>query len=196
LTVVSPKSDSVTVQLFAISVARDEEALKTWALVLLFIALVPAVIAEAKLLVAVCTSDRVANDPESKAAPVRVLVPLVHTSAARVPKPVRVLVPAAQTAVAVSATRVPNDVSVRLLNDQIVAGRLDEAVSILAPMTAAREDVATVKLSSTTSLIVLVETTDQSTTKLLSTITKSPLSTVPQIITDGQIPEGAFSAVV
>jgi len=109
-----------------------------------------------------------------------------------------------QTAEAVSVTRVPNEVRVRLLNDQIEAGsvanKLDEAdktaASVLAPMTAARDVVATVKLSSTTSLIVLVETNDQSTIKLLSTLTKSPLCTVPQIITDGQTPEGASVAVV
>lgn len=46
---------------------------------------------------AFCTSDKVARDPDDKPAPVRVLVPFVHTSAASVPKPVRVRVPAAQT---------------------------------------------------------------------------------------------------
>src|SRR3989344_5750665 len=103
-----------------------------------------------------------------------------------------------------SVTRLPKESRVRPVYDQIEAGsvanKLDEACKtaalVLALMTAARDVVATVKLSSTTSLIVLVETFSQSTIKLLSTITKSPLATVPQIITDGQIPEGAFSAVV
>lgn len=212
LTVVSPKSDNVAVQPFAISVASeeeadtivaetvavcvfvlaltretiDEEALKIWTLVLLFTAFVPAVIAEAKLLVAVCTSDKVANDPESRLAPV--MVRLTDD----------------QMAEAVSATKVPNEVKVRLLNDQIEAGsvvnRLEEAertaLLVLVLMTCAREVVATVRLSSTTVLIVLVETTDQSTIKLLSTITLSPLCTVPQIITDGQTPEMALLGVV
>ena len=166
--------------------ASEVEAARSCASVLLFTAPVPAVIAEARELVAVCTSESVASEPESRLAPVNLRVVAV------------------QIAEAVSDTRVPNDVSVRLLNDQIAEGsevnKLDEAdktaALVLALITAAREDVATVRLASTTSLTVLVETTDQSTTKLLSTLTKSPLATVPQIITDGQIPEGAFAAVV
>src|SRR3989338_4575885 len=113
---------------------------------LLFTAFVPAVIAEARELVAVCTSDKVANDPEPRLAPVRVRVTDV------------------QTAEAMSATNVPNELRVLLLNDQIVEGRLDEAdktvALVLALMTVEREDVATVKLSSTTPLIVPVVTTD------------------------------------
>src|SRR3989344_68636 len=176
----------VTLLLLLMKAAREVEAARSCASVLLFTVPVPVVIAEARELVAVCISERVAKEPESS------------------PAPVSVRLTDAQTAEAVSATRVPKEVRVRPLNDQIEAGsvanKLDEAdktaAPVLALMTAEREDVATVRLSSTTPLIVLVETTDQSTIKLLSTITKSPLATVPQIITDGQTPEGALSAVV
>ena len=67
---------------------------------------------------AVSIYDCVASEPELRLAPVRVRVT------------------DDQTAAAVSATRVPNEVRVRLLNDQIADGRvldkLDEADKMLA----------------------------------------------------------------
>lgn len=50
---------------------------------------------------AVAISDCTASDPVLKLAPVRVRVPLDHTSLARVPKLVRVRVPAAHTLVGI-----------------------------------------------------------------------------------------------
>ncbi|MFH1078161.1 MAG: hypothetical protein V1745_02680 [Patescibacteria group bacterium] len=152
-------------------------------------------IAEARLLVAICTSAEVANDPESRSAPV-----MVRTSDV-------------QTAVAVSATNVPNDVRVRPappVNDQIAEGseanRLDDAdettasvlaftASVPAVIAEARLLVATVKLSSTTSLIVLVVRIDPSTMKLLSTLTRSPFITLPHVMKEGHTPDVAFAAV-
>ena len=52
---------------------------------------------------AVSTSDKVASEPEVRPAPVRVRVPFVHTSAARVPKRVSVRVPAAHTLAGIDA---------------------------------------------------------------------------------------------
>jgi hypothetical protein len=81
--------------------ASDVDAAKSCALVLLLTALVPAVIAEARVEVpvliadprdelAVCTSERVASDPVVSPAPVNVLVAYVHTSAASEPSEVSV----------------------------------------------------------------------------------------------------------
>jgi hypothetical protein len=73
--------------------ASDVDAAKSCALVLLLTALVPAVIAEARVEVpvliadprdelAVCTSERVASDPVVSPAPVRVRVAALQISEA------------------------------------------------------------------------------------------------------------------
>jgi hypothetical protein len=62
--------------------ASDELAVNTVLLVFVFTALVPAVIAEARELVAVVTSDNVANDPDVNPAPVKVLVAALQISEA------------------------------------------------------------------------------------------------------------------
>lgn len=56
--------------------------------------------------VALCTSDNVASDPLESPAPVSVLVPFVHTSAASVPKVVSERVPDAHTAAGIPVTEV------------------------------------------------------------------------------------------
>ncbi len=104
-----PKEERVRTDAFqtfiGIDVARDEDAARIAALVFRATSLVTPKAAAAVLAFtsattdeeAFCTSDKVASDPDVKPAPVSVLVPLVHTSAARVPKPVSVLEPAAHT---------------------------------------------------------------------------------------------------
>ena len=76
----------VTLLLLLMKFARDVEAARSCASVLLFTAPVPAVIAEARELVAVCTSESVAKEPESRSAPVRMRTLLVHTAVAKVSK--------------------------------------------------------------------------------------------------------------
>ena len=76
----------------------EEEAVRTAEFVLVFTAEVTPAVAELVFvftavvieLDAVCTSVRVASEPEERPAPVSVRVELSHTSAARVPKPVSV----------------------------------------------------------------------------------------------------------
>ncbi len=89
--------------------ASEVDAASTSASVLAFIAASLFVTAAPSELEAVWTSDNVASDPEVRPAPVRVRVPLVHTSAARVPNPVKVRVPAAHTLVGIDAMDDAND---------------------------------------------------------------------------------------
>lgn len=67
---------------------------------------------------AVEISERVASEPESRPAPVRVRVAAAHTSVATARPEVRLRVPLFH----ISATKVPNDVSVRPENAQMVPG--------------------------------------------------------------------------
>jgi hypothetical protein len=53
---------------------------------------------------ALCTSDKVAKEPDESPASVSVLVPVPHTSDASVPNEVSVLVPAAHTLVGIPVT--------------------------------------------------------------------------------------------
>ncbi len=112
----------------------DDDAIATTVLVLLFTLAVPAAMAEAREDVAVSTSDRVASEPDVKPAPVSVRVPLVHTSAARVPKPVRVRVPAAQTFVGIEV--IDEAIEVRVEPSDV------EAVFVLALTRPTMEDEA------------------------------------------------------
>lgn len=73
---------------------------------------------------AVCISLCVASDPAVNSAPVSVRVAELHTSDASEPKLESVRVPAAQTAVAVSAAKVPNVVSDREVKLQIADGSI------------------------------------------------------------------------
>jgi len=107
-------------------------------LVLALTAAVPALIAAFNDVDAVCTSERVASDPDVRPAPVKVRVPLVQTSAARVPKPVKVRVPAAQTFVGIDA--IDDVMEVRV--EPIEVEAVNTCAFVLALTTAARDVVA------------------------------------------------------
>lgn len=77
--------------------ARDVEAVLTVLLVLALIAVCEEVIDEAKEVEADWMSESVAREPESRPAPVKVLVELVQTSATKFPKADKVLVVLVQT---------------------------------------------------------------------------------------------------
>lgn len=115
--------------LIGIEVARDEEAVVTRVSVFAF---TTAAIEEE----AVCTSESVAREPEESPAPVRVRVPFVHTSAAKVPKPVSVRLPAAQTLEGMSAIEAVMLESV----DPSEVDAVSTAAFVFALMTAAREE--------------------------------------------------------
>ena len=88
----------VTLLVFALTTAAtDVVAIASAESVFAFTLAVPAVTAAPSDVEAVVTSDCVASEPLERPAPVRVLVPFVHTSAARVPNVVSERVPAAQT---------------------------------------------------------------------------------------------------
>ncbi len=114
--------------------AIDEDAVVTMAFVFAFTAVVTAAILVESEVEALVTSDCTAREPDERVASVRFLVPYVHTSAAvREPPPlVRVRVPLVQT----SAARVPNVVRDREALDQtargIVAPRDVDAVRTVA----------------------------------------------------------------
>jgi len=121
------EEDAASTVLFVLALmteAREVDAVRTVASVLLFTLAVPAEIADPSEEVAVWTSDRVARLPEVRPAPVRVLVPLVQTSEASVPKPVRVREPAAQTLAGID--------EIELVMDESVLPKDDEAAKTVA----------------------------------------------------------------
>lgn len=152
-------------------------------------------IADPSELVAVSTSERVASEPDDSPAPVRVRVPFVHTSEARVPKPVSVRVPLAQTSAAsepnvvservplvqMSETSVPKEVRVLPENAHIEFGRVAEseeeaevtALFVLAFTSAATDDEETI-------LSVI--------SKVLSAFTRLPFTADPHDIIEGHTP--------
>lgn len=151
-------------------VPSEVEALSTCVFVLAFttaaidvdavsvVALVFAFTIVATELEAVCTSERVASEPESNPAPVKVLVPFVHTSAASVPKPVNVRLPEAQ----ISETSVPNVVSERVVAFQTLTGMVtarEEDAVLMSVVTFADMTDASDELAVSTLLSVLAFTT-------------------------------------
>ncbi len=131
--------------------ASEVEAASTSASVLALIAVSLLLMAAPSDELAVWTSESVASDPEESPAPVRVRVPLVHTSAASVPNPVKVRVPAAQTAVGIEVMEVVIDESERPSDDDAV--RTERLV--FAFITAASDDDAIPTLLSVLALIAV-----------------------------------------
>jgi hypothetical protein len=101
--------------LLVILAASEVEAFKTVKLVFAFTSAVPAMILAASEVEALVTSDCTARDPDVSPAPVSVLVPLVQTSAASVPKVVRLRAAEDHTANGIVAPRDVDAVKIALL---------------------------------------------------------------------------------
>jgi len=132
--------------------------------------------------VAELMSVLVAREPEERPAPVRVRVAEFQTSEAIATPEVSVLLPADH----ISATSVPKEESVREEYVQIVPGSVAKseveavliAVSVYAFTFAA------------TALVIsaVVGAEEVEITKVLSCLTKSPVTTAPHCICDGHVP--------
>jgi len=175
----SEEDAAVTIELvFELTVAAtDEDAVATTASVLALTAEVMPAVAElvlalttaARELDAVSISDCVASEPELSEAPVSVRVPALHTSAASEPNEESVLVPYDHT----SAGIVRND---EIIEESVVPRDEDAAVT------------TALVLALTSSATDEDETIFEVMTNVLSPLTKSPASAVPQEINAGHVP--------
>ena len=128
------------------------------------------------------TSERVARLPEASPAPVSVLVPLVQTSAASVPKAVSVLVPAAQTFVGIDAIDEMMD-AIEVPRDE-----RDEPSDVEAVRTVAFVFAFTTAASEVDADAIVASAEEVATTKVRSCFTRSPVSAEPQAICAGNVP--------